>query len=216
VKVCCIDSVDEARMAIRHGAAAIGLVSEMPSGPGVIPDERIAEIAAAIPPGVTSVLLTCRQDAESIFEQQRRCRVNAIQLCDRLDSCEYDRLRAALRGIALIQVVHVIGEESVAEARRIAPHVAAILLDAGNPAPAVRELGGTGRRHDWTISRRIRESIAAPLFLAGGLRPDNVADAIRDVGPYALDVCTGVRTAGRLDEGKLAAFFAAISGVGVG
>jgi phosphoribosylanthranilate isomerase len=198
-------------MAIRHGASALGLVSEMPSGPGVIAEETIAEIARIVPPGVGSFLLTSRQDAASIIEQHRRVRVSTLQICDRLTSGRHRDLRAALPGIGLVQVVHVVGPESVAEAIGVAPEVDAILLDSGNPGRAVKELGGTGRRHDWRLSRRIREAVAVPVFLAGGLDPDNVADAVAEVGPFALDVCSGLRTGGELDEAKLSRFFEAVA-----
>ncbi|HVQ30362.1 MAG TPA: phosphoribosylanthranilate isomerase, partial [Vicinamibacteria bacterium] len=119
-------------------------------------------------------------------------------------------LRRALPGIGLVQVVHVTGPESIAEAVRMGREADALLLDSGNQALAVKELGGTGRRHDWRISRQIREEVGVPLFLAGGLDPGNVAAAIAEVGPFGLDICSGVRTDGRLDPRKLEAFFAAI------
>ncbi len=194
-------------MAIEHGASAIGLVSAMPSGPGPIPEELIAEIAATVPPGVSSFLLTCRQDTASIIDQQRRLRVNTIQICDRLADGSHDELREALPGVSLVQVVHVTGPESVDEAIAVAPHVNAVLLDSGNQSLAIKELGGTGRTHDWTLSRRIREAIDVPLFLAGGLNPTNVAVAIREVQPFGIDVCSGLRTNGALDRQKLEAFF---------
>jgi phosphoribosylanthranilate isomerase len=204
-------SVEEAWMAIEAGASAVGLVSAMPSGPGPIPEELIAEIAAIIPPGVSSFLLTCLQDAASIIDQQRRLRVNTIQICDRLTQGSYHDLREALPGISLVQVVHVTGPEAVDEAIAVAPHVDAILLDSGNQSLAIKELGGTGRTHDWTLSRKIREAIDVPLFLAGGLNPSNVAAAIQEVQPFGIDVCSGLRTNGHLDREKLAAFFTQIN-----
>ncbi len=210
VKICCIASRKEAWLAVNAGAAALGLVSAMPSGPGVIAEDEIARIAEVIPPGVASVLLTSRQDAAGIIEQQRRCRVNTLQLVDELPLEAYAELREALPGVALIQVIHVRGEASIDEAVRVAPYVSAVLLDSGNPTLAVKELGGTGRVHDWEISGRIREAIDKPVFLAGGLTPDNVDEAVRIVGPFGLDVCSGVRTEGRLDESKLAEFFTAV------
>src|ERR1041384_8754282 len=186
VKVCCIASVAEAWMAIEQGASAVGLVSAMPSGPGPIPEELIAEIAATIPPGVSSFLLTCFQDAKSIIAQQRRLRVNTIQICDRLTEGSYQDLREALPGISLVQVVHVTGPESVDEAIAVAPHVDAILLDSGNQSLAIKELGGTGRTHDWSLSRKIREAIDVPMFLAGGLKPHNVAAAVSQVHAFGL------------------------------
>ncbi len=215
VKVCCIASIDEARLAIRCGAAAVGLVARMPSGPGVIPEETIAGIAATIPPAVGSFLLTSEQDVRAIIEQQRRCRVNTIQIVDRLETGTYDDLRAALPGVSLVQVIHVTGEEAFDEACHAAGQgIDALLLDSGDQRLAVKLLGGTGRTHDWAISRRIREAVQVPVFLAGGLRPDNVAAAFTAVRPYGLDVCSGLRTDGRLDEAKLAALFTAIESFG--
>ncbi len=197
-------------MAIEHGASALGLVSEMPSGPGPIPETLIAEIAAVIPPGVASFLLTCRQDPAAIIEQQRRLRVNTIQICDRLPAGGHRELRDALPGVSLVQVVHVTGPEAVAEAIAVAPHVDAVLLDSGNQSLAIKELGGTGRTHDWSLSRKIREAIDVPLFLAGGLKPHNVAAAIQEVQPFGVDVCSGLRPTGALDRHKLAEFFTQI------
>ncbi len=214
VKVCCISSLEEAELAIRQGASALGLVSSMPSGPGVIEEDLIAEIAARTPPPIATFLLTSLQDADSIIEQQRRLRTNTVQIVDRLERGSYDDLRRALPGVSIVQVIHVCGEESIEEAVTVARSVDAILLDSGNQKLAVKELGGTGRTHDWTISRKIREAVDVPIFLAGGLRPDNVAEAMRDVGPFGLDLCSGVRTNGWLDEEKLARFFEALERFG--
>ena len=211
VKICCIASTEEARMAIEHGASAIGLVSEMPSGPGPISEDLIATIAATIPPAIGSFLLTCKQDVPEIIHQQKRLGVNTIQICDRLEQGAHRELRAALPGISLVQVIHVTGPESIKEAVRVAPHVDGILLDSGNQSLPVKELGGTGRIHDWNLSRQIRESLAVPVFLAGGLKSDNVAEAIRQVRPFAVDVCSGLRTNDLLDENKLKDFFANIA-----
>jgi len=206
IKICCITSWAEAELAIHHQASAIGLVSEMPSGPGIIPETLIAEIAAMVPPAVSSFLLTSLQDSRAIAEQVIRCGTNSVQLCDRLMTGSYAELRAALPGVKIVQVVHVRGEDAVANAQAIADKVDGLLLDSGRPADPRRELGGTGRIHDWSISRRICEMVDRPVFLAGGLRPENVAAAIQQVRPFGVDVCSGVRTNGHLDEKKLAAF----------
>lgn len=203
-------TVEEAKLAIELGASALGLVSHMPSGPGVITDELITEIAASVPPPIATFLLTSRQDVGGIIAQQRSCRTNCIQICDRLTSGSYLDLREALPGISLIQVIHVTGRESVDEAMEVATQVDAILLDSGNQSLVVKELGGTGRIHDWTLSREIRERLPVPLFLAGGLTAANVQQAIREVGPFGVDLCSGVRTKGKLDRSKLQAFFQAV------
>ncbi len=90
----------------------------------------------------------------------------------------------------------------------------AILLDSGRPNAAVPELGGTGRVHDWMVSRRVVEAVDVPVFLAGGLRAGTVAEAVAAVGPFGVDVCSGVRTNGRLDAGKLEAFVHALQSGG--
>ncbi len=197
-------------MAIECGAAAVGLVAAMPSGPGIISEEAIAKIAATVPPPIATFLLTSEQSPDAIIAQQRRCRTNTIQLCQHLPATVYPRLREALPGIALVQVVHVTDAASVDYAVAASAHVDALLLDSGNLKLAVKELGGTGRTHDWNLSRRIREAIRIPLFLAGGINPTNVAEAIAAVEPFGLDLCSSVRTNDQLDSVKLKAFFAAI------
>ena len=211
IKICCIASVAEAELAIAQGADALGLVSAMPNGPGVIGEATIASIAEAVPPGVARFLLTSKVNIDAIVDQQRRLGADVLQIVDRLAPGDHARLRRALpAGIRLVQVIHVTGPDSVEEARQAGESCDAILLDSGNQMLAVKALGGTGRVHDWTISRRIRDALRVPIFLAGGLRPDNVTVAIGAVAPFGVDVCSGVRTDGRLDPEKLAAFAAAV------
>ncbi len=210
VKICCISSLDEAALAITHGASALGLVSRMPSGPGVVDEDLIAAVVATVPPPIATFLLTSALDAQEIIAQHRRMRPTTLQLVDHLGADVHRHLRSALPGITLVQVVHVEDDESVDYALSAAPTVDALLLDSGRLKAPVRELGGTGRTHDWRLSRRIRDESGKPVFLAGGLRPDNVGEAIRSVDPFGLDLCTGVRTDGRLDAGKLAAFMLAV------
>jgi len=211
LKVCCISSAEELALAIQLGADCVGLVSNMPSGPGVIPESLIAELVALCPPGVTPVLLTSATSADAIAAQHERTRATCLQLCDAVDA---DELRALKRGlphhVSLMQVLHVTGDSAVAEARSVTPFVDALLLDSGRPDLAVKQLGGTGRTHDWSVSRAVVEASDVPVFLAGGLNSDNVADAVAQVRPYGVDLCTGVRTAGALDEAKLTAFTAAL------
>ena len=206
VKICCISSVREAAVAIAHGASALGLVSDMPSGPGVVSDALIAEIIATVPPPIGTFLLTSARAAEAIIAQQVRMRPTTLQLVDHLAADVHLALRDALPGITLVQVVHVEDEDSVDYALRAAPTVDALLLDSGCRKAPVKELGGTGRTHDWSLSRRIRDGAGKPVFLAGGLRAENVGDAIRAVAPFGLDLCTGVRTNDALDPVKLATF----------
>lgn len=207
VKVCCISSIEEASLAISYGASALGLVSEMPSGPGVISEDEITKIASTIPPGVSSFLLTSEQDVESIIEQQKRTGVNTIQIVDTLLTGTHKELRDALPGIAIVQVIHVNGSDSIDEAMELAYFVDGLLLDSGNQSLKIKELGGTGRVHDWSLSREIVQKVKVPVFLAGGLKPENVSEAIKQVRPFGLDLCSGLRTNGQLNEAKLSKFF---------
>jgi len=207
VKICCIASIEEANTAIKYGASAIGLVSKMPSGPGVISEKTIKEIAEQTPPSILTFLLTSKQNVDEIIEQHRRCGTNTIQICDRIITGTHIQLKKALPGIKIVQVIHVTDNESINEAIEISKLVDAILLDSGNQKLVTKELGGTGKTHDWTISRKIVESIKVPVFLAGGLNPQNVDEAILHVKPYGVDVCSGVRTNSNLDEEKLKLFF---------
>lgn len=206
IKICCISSVEEANLAINYGASAMGLVSNMPSGPGVISEDLIEEIALAVPPTIATFLLTSKQSVDEIITQHKKCKINTIQICDHLVNGTHKQLRNALPGIKIVQVVHVVDENSVKEAIEISRSVDAILLDSGNQKLTIKELGGTGRTHDWSISRKIRDSISVPLFLAGGLHADNIAEAIQFVKPFGVDVCSGVRTDNKLNEYKLKSF----------
>lgn len=212
VKICCISSVEEAKMAISFGASALGLVGNMPSGPGVISDELIFEIAKSVPPPISTFLLTSETDAHQIIAHQKKVLTNTVQIVDELQSGTYQDIRAALPSIKIVQVLHVLDERNVEEAIRISEFVDCILLDSGNPNLDVKELGGTGRVHNWDLSRKIRESINIPIFLAGGIKPENVRDAIEQVQPFGLDLCSSVRTNKQLDPHKLEKFFNAVAG----
>ena len=206
IKICCISSVEEGQLAVRHGASALGLVSAMPSGPGPIDEKLIAQIARTVPPGVASFLLTSSSNPHEIVAQQRRCGTNTLQLVDEVDAGTHAVLRRELPGISIVQVVHVADASSIEEARAAARTADAVLLDSGRPKAAVKELGGTGRVHDWEISRAVVEALTVPVYLAGGLNAENVRAAIDAVRPFGVDICSGVRTHGKLDAAKLANF----------
>jgi phosphoribosylanthranilate isomerase len=209
VKVCCIASVQEAELALEAGADALGLVSAMPSGPGVIPDADIATIAEWVGARAATVLLTSRQSAAGIDEQLSRSRPSILQMVDALPDGEMTIVRERHPDVMLMPVVHVRHSDSVNEAVRLAADADAILLDSGNPFALVKELGGTGRVHDWQVSRAIRDAVGIPLFLAGGLNAANVAEAVRTVRPFGVDVCSGVRRDGKLERSTLVDFISA-------
>lgn len=210
VKICCISSQAEASLAIAHGADALGLVGRMPSGPGVIGDEQIAAIAMAIPPPIASFLLTSEQSAAEIIAHGRRALTNTIQIVDELKEGDYREIRRMLPHLRLVQVIHMTGEDAIEQALAVQNEVDALLLDSGNPKAAVKTLGGTGKTHNWAISRELVSRVKIPVFLAGGLHPGNVQEAIRTVLPFGVDICSGVRTNGHLDPMKLVSFMEAV------
>ena len=207
IKICCIRSVEEAKIAVSSGASAIGLVAKMPSGPGPVSDDLIREIASTVPPPVATFLLTSETTVDEIIKHHQRTNTNTIQIVDSLTEGTYTQLKSALPCVKIVQVIHIADENSVKEAIRISESVDAILLDSGNPNLKIKELGGTGRVHDWELSRQIRMSSKCPVFLAGGLKPENVRQAIETVRPFGVDVCSGVRTGDNLDIQKLENFF---------
>ena len=210
IKICCIASVEEAEMAINHGADAVGLVAKMPSGPGPIADELIADISKSIPGGIASFLLTSEQSSVKIIDHVLRTGTNTVQIVDELSEGKYQQIREALPELKIVQVIHVTGEESIEQALQVQEHVDYILLDSGNPKAAIKTLGGTGNVHNWLISSELVKAVSVPVFLAGGLHAGNVRQAIETVQPYGVDICSGVRTEGKLHRQKLADFINAV------
>lgn len=212
IKICCISSEEEAKMAISFGADALGLVGKMPSGPGPIPDQLIANIVKQIHPPIASFLLTSEQSSEEIIYHVKRVDTNTVQIVDELSIGTYQDIRTALPHLKIVQVIHVQDGSIIENAVRIAREVDALLLDSGNPSGKIKTLGGTGNIHNWDISKEIVRSVNIPVFLAGGLNSENVRLAIEKVRPFGVDVCSGVRTEGKLDSEKLRSFFKSVSG----
>jgi len=212
VKICCISSIDEAQMAIDAGASILGLVGKMPSGPGIIEDSLIAEIAEFTPKNIETFLLTSETTTKNIISHYKKVKTTAIQIVDTITDGTYKEIRKELPHVKLIQVIHVLNHTSINDSIKISQFVDAILLDSGNPTLQIKTLGGTGKIHNWEISKKIVEKVSIPIFLAGGLNPNNANKAIHKVNPYGLDLCSGVRTNGKLDPFKLKAFFESIKG----
>lgn len=200
-------------MAITAGADALGLVGKMPSGPGPIPDWLISEIVKTVHPPIATFLLTSEQSSEEIIYHVKRVDTNTVQIVDELTTGDYADLRTALPHLKIVQVIHVIDDASIEEAIKLSSHVDALLLDSGNPRASIKTLGGTGNVHNWEISREIVNAVEIPVFLAGGLHAGNVRQAIETVRPFGVDICSGVRTEGKLDPGKLEAFVAAVHSI---
>ena len=213
VKICCITSIEEAKIATAYGASALGLVGHMPSGPGIISDNKILQITKTVPPMVSTFLLTSETKVTAIIDHYKKVNTAVIQIVDELEKKDYQQIKNELPHVKIVQVVHVQSENTVAKAIDLSSYVDAILLDSGNPNLSIKELGGTGRTHDWDLSRKIRDQIDIPVFLAGGINSKNVKQAVAHVKPFGVDLCSGVRSNGKLDEKKLSLFFQVIKSI---
>ena len=214
VKVCCISSVEEARLAISYGAAALGVVGPMPSGPGVISLELIGQISKSLDKHIDSFYLTSKVTADKILDEYKFAQTKTIQLVDNVPIAELITLRTLLPDtVRMVQVLHVRSDAVIQEAMHKQPYVDAFLLDSGNPNSTIKTLGGTGQTHNWNISRILVERVSIPVYLAGGINADNVIEAYAKVQPYGIDLCSGLRTDGKLDETKLKFFIEKINSI---
>ncbi len=208
LKICCIATEAEAALAIAAGADAVGVLSNL--APGGFDDPRCARIVAGVPRSIASFLLTGHLDGPSISAHLRAIPANTVQIVDHVAPEVHETIRRAHPSVQIVQVVHVTGPDALDTACRLAPSADALLLDSGRPGATFDQLGGTGRTHDWGVSRAIVDAVDRPVWLAGGLNATNVTDAIRCVRPHGVDLCSGVRTDGRLDPVKLHAYVAAV------
>jgi phosphoribosylanthranilate isomerase len=212
IKICCMASQEEAALAIRAGADAVGLigVAAMPTSRRAIDVATVAAVAASVPPPIATFLLSSEATAAGIAQHVLAAGASTVQICAHLSPNESERLSQLLPAIRRVQVIHVEDEGALALIATYAPYVHAFLLDSGRPGLATPVYGGTGQTHDWSVSAEFVRQSPRPVFLAGGLSAANVGDAIAKIRPFGVDLCTGVRTDGRLDREKLHAFIAAV------
>ena len=210
VKVCCIRNINEARLAFKYGATAIGFVSSMPSGPGVIKDEIIRSIISRLPCSTLCFLLSSKTNSIDLISQLEYTQANTLQIVDYVEDEVYKDLREFKASINIVQVIHVMEEDDIEKAMKVSKFVDMLLLDSGNPNSRIKTLGGTGKTHNWDLSKRIVDEVEIPVFLAGGLHKKNVKEAIDRVNPYGVDLCSGIRMNGLLIEKKLKSFMGAV------
>jgi phosphoribosylanthranilate isomerase len=207
IKICCIETEEDRARALQDGVTSLGFVAEGLTPPYLVSIPRAATLREGLPRRIEAVLLTAETCAETLVSQARDMDADAIQLCRPVSPQTLAHLRTALPGVRLIGVIHMGDPGGPDRAAAIAESVDIVLLDSGSLQTS--ELGGTGRTHDWKESARVRDVVRGELWLAGGLRPDNVGAAITLVRPDGVDVCSGVRTNGRVDPAKVRAFVAA-------
>ena len=212
VKVCCISSIAEAQLAIAHGADALGVLAAMPSSPRSIDMEVAREIVKTAMPTVETFLLTSSFSGNEIAGQVEDCGATAVQIVQHIEPNEYLRIIDGIPRVRRAQVIHVEDRTALDLIEVYEPYVHAFILDSGRVGGAVAELGGTGRVNDWRISSEFARRSSKPVFLAGGLNPQNVREAISTVAPFGLDVCSGVRRENKLDAQLLDEFTANVWG----
>ena len=184
----------------------------MPSGPGVIPEERIAEIAALAPPGVATFLLTCRTNPAEIVAQRTRTGVGVLQLCDEPDPGARVALRQALPGVKIVQVIHVQGAASVDAARAAArpKSTRSSSIPGGRTSRSRSSVAPAAS----TTGRRAGRS-AMPSTCRSGWRAASIQGTSRGrstpCGPSALTSAAGSVSDGRLDARLLAEFMREVS-----
>lgn len=159
---------------------------------------------------IATFLLTAETTADTISAHIRATRPTTVQVVSHIDPAQSARLAELEPYVRRVQVIHVEDNSALDLIPLYTPYVHAFLLDSGRPNATIAELGGTGRPHDWAISAAFVKASSRPVFLAGGLTHENVGVAMRQVRPFGLDLCSGVRTEGRLDPEKLAAFVRAV------
>ena len=204
VKLCGITRLEDALAAVDAGVDALGFVF-VPGTPRFITAEAGRMIRSALPPFITTVGLFV--DAEPAFVEEY-LRVSRVQVAQ-FHGDESPGVVASYRDrVRVIKAFRVRGPETLAALAGYRDSVDAILLDAF----VAGAHGGTGARFDWDLAIEAR-SAGRPLILAGGLNPENVAEAVRRVNPYAADVSSGVEVSpGRKDPAKVRAFLEAARG----
>ncbi len=206
VKICGNKRVEDALQAIRLGADAIGLlVGQEHASRDFITPALAASIARQLPPFCAIVLATHINSVKEVLQLANFIGVNALQLHGDSTPEDIIQIRKNLPNIKIIKSVHVVDNKSTGAVGKYIGVVDAILLDTINLK--TKQIGGTGKTHDWNISRKIVEEYDIPIVLAGGLSPDNVAEAVKFVKPYGVDVNTGTKGEdGFKDYGKLELF----------
>ena len=200
VKICGLTNIDDALSAASCGADAIGIVN-VPESKRYVKLHDAREIFKAMPPFVARVVVASPARISEIKEIERSG-AEYIQLHGIEDVMFVKEVRESTR-LKLIKQIYVTGPETIEQAEVYSDLVDAILLDTKTKDG----MGGTGQVHDWSISREITQRVKKPVILAGGLDPGNVLDAIEKVGPYAVDVASGVETApGIKDQNKIKQF----------
>jgi phosphoribosylanthranilate isomerase len=190
VKICGITNEEDALKASILGANYLGFLVEIDFAEDKVTRKQAKDIIRKLPLEVEPVFVTYLKKAKPIIEIAKEIKPSIIQLHNDISLEEIGKIRIKLPKIKLTKSISVIDENSIGEAKKYEKYVDFILLDTKSG----KRKGGTGKVHNWDISRKIVKSVNKKVFLAGGLNPDNVLEAIKKVKPYAVDTNSGVKS----------------------
>ncbi|OGG73833.1 hypothetical protein A3A40_00270 [Candidatus Kaiserbacteria bacterium RIFCSPLOWO2_01_FULL_54_20] len=205
VKICGIKNIEDARAAYEAGADELGFHVALDGGRSPLTPESAAEMIRMLPGGVSSVVVTSATQPAQLIEIAGKTGARILQLYGDVTVETMREIKQAVPYMELWKVLNVSYESSIAKAKEYKGAADAIALDTLNKETGAR--GGSGKTHDWNISKKIVESVSIPVVLAGGLTPENVAEAIATVSPAGVDVNSGVSNPdGSKDIEKVRAF----------
>jgi len=189
VKICGITRNEDLVMATEAGADAVGVVIDVPSSPRNLTIEKAKKIIENAPIFVKTVAVTVPKNLDHLTKIYEKLKPDILQIHG--NNLPKDAIREKLPDASLIRAIQATSNEVIEDAVEVANTFDAVLLDSFVSG----KYGGTGKAHDWGLSKQVREAIyPRPLILAGGLKPENVKDAVRMVQPYAVDVSSGVES----------------------
>ena len=203
VKICGITREEDLAVAVAAGADAVGFLVGVPSSPRNLTLERAEMLLKQVPIFVDSVVVTAPQNINGLVEICEGLKPTAIQIHGKKNFVASE-IRERIKDTRLIKTIYVKASNLNGTFIEDLKTFDAVLLDSFTKG----QYGGTGRVHDWNLSRQIKEAVAPlPVILAGGLKPENVKEAILTVQPYAVDVASGVELRPAIkDHEKIRAF----------
>ena len=217
VKICGVRRQEDALLAAELGADAIGLlVGQKHTSPDFIFTTVAKDIARALPPSVEAVLVTHVEDLDELERLLQQSEIRTIQLHSEIAPSSVERLRGRLPHLKIFKSINIISADSVAYPEAFEKLVGGFVLDSINVATG--QLGGTGKTHDWSVSRQIvMRYLEIPIILAGGLNSENVRSAIEYVHPFGVDVNSGTKAPdGFKDTRKIEEFIVQAKGFAKG
>ena len=208
VKICGVTNESDLRAVDTAGADAVGVIADVPvDTPREVSLDEARDLVGAAPPFLTTTLVTMPDTVADAVDAAVRVEPDVLQLHGDFGPEELDAIRTDVAA----DLVAVVDAADPERARTVAPAVDAVLVDSVDESGA----GGTGETHDWAATAEVAATLDAPVILAGGLSPENVAEAVDAVDPYAVDVASGVeRAGGRKDRDAVRAFVANALGAG--